>query len=126
MLHCYIKIDGKNPEYYKFKLGRNFELKKETKTLMEAETSKPSEVNEIYVFLIYDVEKETVSMNYTPDYDEFWEIQKVFNMIGAFLITGDSLTVVEESLSYSIYVPIEVLEESIQEIIEEEEAEDEK
>ncbi len=116
--HSYIKISGKNPRYYnKNQIDKNFKLKKTDKVLKVGNSGKKTEnVNELYVFIVYNYKDQFVHLNYTPIYEEFCEIEKNFNVMGSMFIIGEDLSVVGEQTSTGMGISVENVEEIILDI----------
>ena len=80
---------------------------------------KISKVNELYVFLVYNYKDQFVHLSYTPSYEEFCEIEKLFNVVGSMFIIGDEVSVVEDATATGLGISVEDVEDAILDIQEE-------
>jgi hypothetical protein len=103
IVHSYLHIKGKNPKYHKILIDDGFELKTDpSRVLIKKDAKKPTNVNELYVFVVYNYEHSFLHLEYTPSYDEYVELKKNFNILSTFIIIGDELSVDAEKTGIGI------------------------
>jgi hypothetical protein len=116
IIHTYIKLKCKNPRYAKHTFPKDFSVKPETKLITTNNKTKLTDINELYVFIVYNSKDNFIFMEYTPDHDEYMYIKDTFNVLSSFVVIGDSLSIVKEHIGTGIGAPKDVIQNAIEEM----------